>query len=81
MITKEECERISVKSKLDGLNNHYISLVRISKDPSYRGDLTEELKRVETEININKQKLMSYGKWQVWQTEDLVAQLARAPNF
>ena len=62
MITKEECERISVKSKLDGLNNHYISLVRISKDPSYRGDLTEELKRVETEININNQKLMSYGK-------------------
>ena len=81
MITKEECKRISVKSKLDGLNNHYISLVRISKDPSYRGDLTEELKRVETEININKQKLMSYGKWQVWQTKDLVAQLARAPNF
>jgi hypothetical protein len=36
---------------------------------------------VETEININKQKLMSYGKWQEWQTKDLVAQLARAPNF
>jgi hypothetical protein len=62
MITNEECEKIAIKGKLDGLNNHYISLVRISKDPSYRGDLTEELKRVETEININKQKLMSYGK-------------------
>jgi hypothetical protein len=36
--------------------------VKISKDPTYRGDLTEELKRVETEIQINNQKLMSYGK-------------------
>lgn len=62
MITNEECEKISIKGKLSGLNNYYLSLVRISKDPLYRGDLTEELKRVETEININKQKLMSYGK-------------------
>ena len=64
MITNEECEKISIKGKLSGLNNYYLSLVRISKDTTYRGDLTEELKRVETEININKQKLMSYGKWQ-----------------
>jgi hypothetical protein len=62
MITNEECEKISIKGKLSGLNNYYLSLVRISKDTTYRGDLTEELKRVETEININKQKLMSYGK-------------------
>jgi hypothetical protein len=61
MITNKECEKISIKGKLSGLNNYYLSLVRISKDPSYRGSLTEELKRVETEININKQKLMSYG--------------------
>lgn len=61
MITNEECEKISIKGKLSGLNNYYLSLVRISKDPPYRGSLTEELKRVETEININKQKLMSYG--------------------
>jgi hypothetical protein len=62
MITNKECEKISIKGKLSGLNNYYLSLVRISKDPSYRGSLTEELKRVETEININKQKLMSYGE-------------------
>ena len=62
MITNEECEKISIKGKLSGLNNYYLSLVRISKDTTYRSDLTEELKRVETEININKQKLMSYGK-------------------
>jgi hypothetical protein len=61
MITNKECEKISIKGKLSGLNNYYLSLVRISKDPSYRGSLTEELKRVETEININKQKLMAYG--------------------
>ena len=75
MVTNKECEIISIKGKLEGLNNYYLSLSKISKDPTYRGDLTEELKRVETEINLNNQKLMSYGKWQVWQTEDLVAQL------
>ena len=62
MITNEECEKISIKGKLSGLNNYYLSLVKISKDPSYRGNLSEELKRVETEIKINNQKLMSYGK-------------------
>ena len=72
MITNEECEKISIKGKLSGLNNYYLSLVKISKNPSYRGDLSEELKRVETEIKINNQKLMSYGKWQIWQTKPLV---------
>ena len=61
-ITNEECEIIAVKGKLEGLNHYYLSLSKISKDPTYRGDLTEELERVETEIKINKQKLMSYGK-------------------
>lgn len=61
-ITNEECEITSIKGRLQGLNQYYLSLSKISKDPSYRGDLSEELKRVETEININKQKLMSYGK-------------------
>ena len=62
MITNEECEIIAIKGRLEGLNEYYLNLSKISKDPSYRGDLSEELKRVETEININKQKLMSYGK-------------------
>ena len=71
--TNEECEIIAVKGKLQGLNEYYLNLLKISKDPSYRGDLSEELKRVETEIKINNQKLMSYEKWQVWQTKPLVA--------
>jgi hypothetical protein len=61
-ITNEECEITSIKGRLQGLNQYYLSLSKISKDPSYRGNLSEELERVETEININKQKLMSYGK-------------------
>ena len=72
-ITNEECDIVAIKGLLDGLNYRYMSLVKISKDPTYRGDLSEEIKKVEVEININKQKLMSYGKWQVWQTEPLVA--------
>ena len=60
--TNEECEIIAIKGKLEGLNHYYLSLSKISKDPTYRGNLSEELERVETEIKINKQKLMSYGK-------------------
>ena len=60
--TNEECEIIAIKGKLEGLTEYYINLSKISKDPSYRGNLSEELERVETEIKINKQKLMSYGK-------------------
>jgi hypothetical protein len=62
MVTNEECEIIAINGKLEGLNKRYLNLSKISKDPSYSGDLREELKRVEIEININKQKLMSYGK-------------------
>jgi hypothetical protein len=62
MVTNKECEIIAIKGKLQGLNHYYLSLSKISKDPSYRGNLTEELKRVENEINLNNQKLMSYGK-------------------
>ena len=61
-ITNEECEITSIKGRLQGLNQYYLSLSKISKNPSYRGNLSEELERVETEMNINKQKLMSYGK-------------------
>ena len=61
-ITNEECEITSIKGRLQGLNQYYLSLSKISKNPSYRGNLSEELERVETEININKQKLISYGK-------------------
>lgn len=58
MTTNKECNKIAIKGRLEGLNKYYLSLVKISKDPSYRGDLSEELKRVETEININNQKLV-----------------------
>lgn len=61
-ITNEECDKIAIKGLLDGLNHYYINLLKISKDPNYRSDLSEEIKRVETEIKINNQKLMSYGK-------------------
>ena len=50
MVTNKECEIIAIKGKLQGLNHYYLSLSKISKDPSYRGNLTEELKRVETEV-------------------------------
>ena len=58
MVTNKECEKIGIEGKLEGLTEYYINLSKISKDPSYRGNLSEELKRVETEIKINNQKLV-----------------------
>ena len=59
MITNKECEIVATKALLKGLNEYYINLVKISKDPKYRSDLTEEIERVKTEIKINNQKLIS----------------------
>jgi hypothetical protein len=41
------------------LTRTYDSLVKVSKDPEYRGDLTEELERVMGEIKLNEEKLFS----------------------
>jgi hypothetical protein len=56
-ITNLECEIISVEGYLSGLNNRLISLINISNDPDYKGNLSDEIKRVESEIKEMKLKL------------------------
>lgn len=56
-ITNTEVDTIYLKGLLEGLTHTYNSLVKVSKDPEYRGDLTEELKRIESEIKLTKEKL------------------------
>jgi hypothetical protein len=56
-ISNLECDIVAVKGLLKGLNNHLTALIRISNDPEYRGDLTDEIKRVRLEIEENENKL------------------------
>jgi hypothetical protein len=58
-ITNKECDIAQIKGLLTGLTHRYNSLVKISEDPEYRGDLTEELERVMGEIKLNEEKLIS----------------------
>lgn len=53
-----EVDIIAIKGLLMGLNHTYDSLLKVSKDPEYRGDLTEELERVMGEIKLNEEKLI-----------------------
>lgn len=57
-ITNKECDIAQIKGLLVGLTYTYDSLLKISKDPEYRGDLTEELKRIMSEIKLNEEKLI-----------------------
>jgi hypothetical protein len=58
-ITNRECDIAQIKGLLIGLTHTYDSLVKVSKDPEYRGDLTEEIERVMGEIKLNEEKLIS----------------------
>ena len=58
-ITNKECDIAYIKGLLIGLTHTYDSLVKVSKDPEYRGDLTEEIERVIGEIKLNEEKLIS----------------------
>jgi len=49
--TNEDCELIRISGKLEGLNGYLTFIKKYSKSTDYRGDLSDEIKRVETEIN------------------------------
>lgn len=56
-ITNLECDIVSVKGYLDGLNYRLKSLVKVSNSSDYRGDLSDEIMRVRLEIEENEIKL------------------------
>ncbi len=43
-ISNLECDIIAVEGYLSGLNYRLKSLVNLSNNPDYRGDLTDEIK-------------------------------------
>jgi hypothetical protein len=56
-ITNLECDIIAVEGYLSGLNYRLNSLIKLSNSSDYRGDLTDEIKRVRLEIEENDLKL------------------------
>jgi hypothetical protein len=57
-ITNLECDIIALEGYLKGLNYRLNSLIKLSNSPDYRGDLTDEIKRVEEEIEKTNIKLV-----------------------
>lgn len=57
MITNKEAEILALKGRLDGLTEYYSKVLKISMSPDYRGDLSDELKRLKEEIAEVKNKL------------------------
>ena len=49
--TNEDCELIRISGKLEGLNGLLTYIKKYNESLDYRGDLSDEIKRVETEIN------------------------------
>lgn len=56
-ISNLECNIIAVEGYLSGLDYRLNSLVKISNSSDYRGNLTEEIKRVRLEIEESEMKL------------------------
>jgi hypothetical protein len=57
-ISNLECDIIAVEGYLSGLNYRLNSLIKLSNSTDYRGDLTDEIKRVEEEIEKTNIKLV-----------------------
>jgi hypothetical protein len=55
-ITNEECEIISLKGSLEGLNYYLSGIIKVSNRPDNRSDLTEEIKRVKEEIKLKEMR-------------------------
>ncbi len=57
-ITNLECDIIALEGYASGLNYRLNSLINLSNNLDYRGDLTDEIKRVEKEIEKTNIKLL-----------------------
>ena len=57
MITNDEVEIVSLKGKIEGLTSRLDALIRISNRDDYRGDLSKEIERVESEIKNKLEKI------------------------
>lgn len=55
--SNKDCEIAALDGKLEGLKHHLNSLLNINTNPKYKIDLSEEIKRVNKEIQETRTKL------------------------
>lgn len=53
----KEAEILVLNGKLDGLKHYLNSLLKINSDPRYKTDLSEEMNRVNNDINETQSRL------------------------
>lgn len=54
--TNEDSEIIALDGKLQGLRGYMENLLKIRENPTYKGDLTEEIERLNVEIKETESK-------------------------
>jgi len=55
--SNKDCEIAALNGKLEGLKHHLNSLLNINTNPKYKIDLSEEITRVNKEIQETQTKL------------------------
>lgn len=56
MYTNEDCEEIGLNGRLEGLRSYLEHLLVIRSNPMYKGDLAQEINRVNAEIRETELK-------------------------
>ena len=56
-MTNKECEKIRLDALLGSVEKYLNFMVELSKKPDYRGDLSEEIKRLTEEVSSIKEEL------------------------
>jgi hypothetical protein len=57
MTTNDRTEKARLSGLLEGLNIHLDFISKLALNPEYRGDLTDEITRVKSEISEAKTKI------------------------
>ena len=57
MTTNDRTEKARLSGLLEGLNRHLDFISKLALNPEYRGDLTDEITRVKSEISEVKTKI------------------------
>jgi peptidoglycan hydrolase CwlO-like protein len=55
--SNKDCEIVALNGKLEGLKHHLNSLLNVNANPRYKIDLSEEITRVNKEIQETQTKL------------------------
>ena len=57
MDVNTKCEIVAREGRLEGLRTYLNNLMKISQNPLYKGDLSDEMDRVKADIKKTEQEL------------------------